>query len=58
MNMPFWDRVAFWLEGFKVLRPLLLRYDGQTPTGGDRYINKLNGHVVVFGAGSRREVDL
>ena len=40
------DRIAFWLERFAILRPVLLRYDGAAPIGA-RYVNRLNGHVVV-----------
>lgn len=42
-------RLGFWLERFPLLRPLLLVYEGEAPTGR-RYLNRVNGHVVVIRA--------
>ena len=39
-------RIGFWLEKWRVLRPLLLKYDGEAPAGR-RYINRVSGHLVV-----------
>lgn len=45
---PDWrTRLGFWLERHAVVRPLLLRYDGQAPSGAGRYVNRVNGHVVI-----------
>lgn len=47
MNESLKDRIAFRLERFRILRPLLLEKDGLAPGGGKRYVNRINGHVVV-----------
>jgi len=41
------DRFGFWVETLPYLRWLFLRYDGVAPGGRDRYVNRINGHVVV-----------
>ena len=46
MRATRWDRFGFWLERWQVLRPLLLKYDGEAPAGR-RYVNRVNGHLVV-----------
>ena len=47
-------RIGFWLEKWRVLRPLLLKYDGEAPAG-PMYVNRVNGHlVVIFPDGSLR----
>lgn len=47
-------RFGFWLEQFRILRPLLLRYDGQS-NGVRRYVNRVNGCLVaVWPDGSLR----
>lgn len=48
MPTPIKDRIAYWLEQFRWLHPLLLRYDGQAPGGHPRYTNRINGHYIVF----------
>lgn len=47
MKTPPKDRIAFYLERFRVLRPLLFRYDNAVVWGGKRYVNRINGHVVI-----------
>lgn len=47
MNASWRTRFGFWLERWTVLRPLLLRYDGEAPRG-KRYVNRVNGHLVVL----------
>ena len=46
MSARWFDRFAWWLERFAWLHPLLLAYDGPAPAGR-RYVNRLNGHLVV-----------
>lgn len=46
------ERFGMWLERFHILHPWLLRYDGVAPTGL-RFINRVNGHVVVKRATTR-----
>ena len=42
------DRIAYWLERSWWGRLLVLRYDGWSwVQGKPRYINRLNGHMVV-----------
>ena len=41
------DRLAFWLERFVIVHPLLLKFDGIAPSGNKRYMNRINGHVIV-----------
>ena len=42
------DRIAYWLEQRRWGRLLVLRYDGWSfMQGKPRYINRLNGHMVV-----------
>ncbi|AHJ86363.1 hypothetical protein 32HC_85 [Mycobacterium phage 32HC] len=47
MPTPLRDRIAFWLERFSWLHPILLRYDGAAPNNRARYVNRINGHVIV-----------
>lgn len=47
MPTPLRDRIAYWLERFTWLHPILLRYDGETVTYRARYVNRINGHVVI-----------
>lgn len=48
MPTPLRDRIALCLESFTWLHPILFRYDGLTFDGGRlRYVNRLNGHVVI-----------
>lgn len=42
-----WFKFGLWLERFPTLHPIIYRWDGPAPTGM-RYINRLNGHVVVM----------
>lgn len=35
-----------WLAQTRVSR-LVLRYDGQAPSGRPRYVNRINGHCLV-----------
>lgn len=42
------DRIAFWLERFRILRPLLLEFDAVLWNGNRRYFNRINGHVVII----------
>jgi len=42
------DRLAFALERVPAFHPLLLRFDGIAPGGRRRYVNRINGHVVVL----------
>jgi hypothetical protein len=40
------ERFGFWLERFRLTRLLVLRHDGYFGVQA-RYINRVNGHVVV-----------
>jgi hypothetical protein len=44
------DRIAFWLERFEWIHPILLRFDGIAPSGALRYVNRINGHCIAKGA--------
>lgn len=41
------DRLAYWLEQFGWLHPLLFKRDGTTPSGYERLTNRLNGHLTL-----------
>lgn len=41
-------RFGFWLERFAVLHGWLFIYDGITPSGFGRYVNRINGHLVMM----------
>lgn len=43
------DRVAFWLERWTFLDPILLELDQRFDNGAARYVNRLNGHLVMRG---------
>lgn len=48
MPTPLRDRIAYWLERFNWLHPILLRYDGEAPGGRPRFTNRrINGHIIV-----------
>lgn len=48
MGMSWRDRIAYRLERYSWLHWLLVRADGVTPhTGRRRYVNRINGHVLV-----------
>lgn len=49
MNYPLRDRIAIFLERFSILDRVLWRYDGITPGGYKRYVNRINGHTVARG---------
>ena len=49
MPTPLLDRVAFWLERWTWLDPVILKLDQRFDNGAVRYINRLNGHVVMRG---------
>jgi len=45
------DRIAFWLERFPIIHPLLLKLDGIAPNGKKRYKNRINGHLIMKESG-------
>lgn len=47
MPTPLRDRIAYWLERFHWLHPILLRYDGEAPSGRTRFANRINGHIIL-----------
>lgn len=49
MRQPFWARLRWDLGEWLAARwPLaVLRYDGVAPSGLGRFVNRINGHVVV-----------
>lgn len=47
MRLSLRDRFAFWAEGVLWLRGFVLVFDGYAPSGRTRYINRINGHVVL-----------
>ena len=49
MKTPLRDRIAFRLERYRAIRPFLLTLDGYGPNGKRRYVNRINGHVVMEG---------
>ena len=49
MTPRLWDRVLWWLGEHLATVPGVLRYDGVTPSGRRRYVNRISGHVVFGG---------
>lgn len=47
MRPRLWDRILWWLGERAAGVPGVLRYDGIAPHGRRRYVNRINGHLVV-----------
>lgn len=41
-------RFWFWLERFGFFNRVLFKYDGIAPSGFDRYVHKMTGHVELL----------
>jgi hypothetical protein len=46
MSMGWRERLGIWLQRVGWFDRVLLRYDGETPDGRSRYVNRVSRHTV------------
>lgn len=47
MPYSFREKLGLYLQQFKFLHPLILKYDGVGPNGHTRYVNRISNFTVM-----------